>query len=184
MGGTYEKKLNVRIIAATNRNLTDEIEKRNFRSDLYYRLNVMNIKLLPLKDRKDDIEALANYFIYKLNLKNPNNYKSLSLEYIEYLKNYDWPGNIRELRNVVERAYYLCEKSTIEKDEFNESNLIKHNSNDGKSNLLTMDDIEKNSIIKTLNCCNGNILEACEKLNISRATIYRKIKKYNIKVSK
>lgn len=182
IGGTYEKKLNVRIIAATNRNLTDEIEKRNFRSDLYYRLNVMNIKLLPLKDRKDDIEALANYFIYKLNLKNPNNYKSLSLGYVEYLKNYNWPGNIRELRNVVERAYYLCEKSTIDKDEFNESNLLKTNSKESKNNLLTMDDIEKNSIIKTLDCCNGNILEACEKLNISRATIYRKIKKYNIKL--
>lgn len=182
VGGSYEKKLNVRIIAATNRNLSDEIEKRNFRSDLYYRLNVMNIRLLALKDRKDDIEALANYFIYKLNLKNPNNYKSLSAEYIEFLKKYDWPGNIRELRNVVERAYYLCEKNIIDKDGFNENYEIKTYSNENKNTILTMEDIEKNSIIKTLNFCNGNILDACEKLNISRATIYRKIKKYNIKL--
>ena len=108
VGGTYEKSIDVRVIAATNRILADEIESKNFRSDLYYRLSVMNLHLIPLKERKEDIELLAQYFINKLNAKNPCEPKYLDPSYIDKLKNYSFDGNIRELRNLVERSYYLC----------------------------------------------------------------------------
>ena len=108
VGGTYEKSIDVRVIAATNRILEDEIESKNFRSDLYYRLSVMNLHLIPLKERKEDIELLAQYFINKLNAKNPCEAKYLDSSYIDKLKNYSFDGNIRELRNLVERSYYLC----------------------------------------------------------------------------
>ena len=108
VGGTYEKSIDVRVIAATNRILTDEIESKNFRSDLYYRLSVMNLHLIPLSERKEDIELFAQYFINKLNAKNPCEPKYLDSLYIDKLKNYSFDGNLRELRNLVERSYYLC----------------------------------------------------------------------------
>ncbi len=100
VGGSYEKQLNVRVIGATNRNLRDEMKKKNFREDLYYRLGVINIKMLPLRHRKEDIEILANSFIRNLNLKNLQQNKRVKNSYIDKLKDYDWPGNVRELRNV------------------------------------------------------------------------------------
>jgi len=192
VGSTYEKKVNVRVIAATNRNLIDEVEKRNFRYDLYYRLNVIGIKLMDLKDRKEDIEPLIKYFIYKLNNQNMKN-KEIEKNVIEELKEYKWLGNVRELRNLVEKAYYLCD-DIITKDFIN--NLLSHKprfmekikSNDNevalsKDDIMPLKLIEEQSIRKALICCKGNADEAAKILGISRATIYRRINKYGIKIS-
>lgn len=184
LGGTYEKSLNVRVIAATNRNLLEEIKNKNFREDLYYRLNVMSIKTIPLKERREDIETLAVYFIHILNSKNMSTFKSLDSSYIKTIKNYDWPGNVRELRNVVERSYYLCESNNITEEHLYDYIV---NKKDRKTicdkKVLTIEEIEKESIIKAIEQSNGDLVKAAKMLNISRATIYRKVKKYSIKLS-
>lgn len=185
VGGTYEKTLNVRIIAATNRNLLREIENKNFREDLYYRLNVMSIKTISLKERVDDIKALACYFVDKLNSQNLSNCKTLEDSYLDIIKKYHWPGNVRELRNTVERSYYLCESNRITEEYLHDyiiniKNVEIEDKNDEK--ILTIEELEKDSIEKAIKQNNGDLLRAAQMLNISRATIYRKVKKYGIKV--
>ncbi|MCT8978234.1 sigma 54-interacting transcriptional regulator [Clostridium sp. CX1] len=190
VGGTYEKTIDVRVIAATNRTLTEEIENKNFRSDLYYRLSVMNLHLLPLKERKEDIEPLAQFFITKLNSKNPCNPKYPDSSYIEKLKNYSFDGNIRELRNLVERSYYLCEDSLITSNILNKIRTVvththvvspehKHNHPHPKE-ILPLEMVEKNCIKEALEHCGGNAVKAAVLLKIGKATIYRKISKYEI----
>jgi len=185
VGGNYEKKLDVRIIGATNKELKEEISKKTFREDLYYRLNVMNIKTIPLKERKEDIETLTKYFVNSLNFKNKDKYKLITTDYINELKKHDWPGNVRELRNAIERDYYSSENDIICVQSLEKSQMIEANFNNEKANdvdeIVPIDILERESIIKAINTCGGNILKSAEMLGISRATIYRKIKKYNIK---
>ncbi|MDK2814261.1 MAG: sigma-54 dependent transcriptional regulator, acetoin dehydrogenase operon transcriptional [Thermoanaerobacter sp.] len=186
VGGTEEKKLNVRVIAATNRNLSEEVNKKNFRNDLYYRINVIKINIPPLRERKGDIELLAKVFVERLNRYNAlsvSDYKVLSESFIERLMNYNWPGNVRELQNVIDRAYYLTEGKVIIEEYFPEN--ISENSNAQQENNTTIfpiEVIEEKNIREALKIAKGNILKAAEMLNLSRATIYRKIKKYNISV--
>lgn len=185
VGGNYEKKLDVRIIGATNKELKEEISKKTFREDLYYRLNVMNIKTIPLKERKEDVETLAKYFVNSLNFKNKDKYKLITTDYINELKKHDWPGNVRELRNAIERDYYSSENDIICVQSLEKSQMIEANFNNDKASdvdeIVPIDILERESIIKAINTCGGNILKSAEMLGISRATIYRKIKKYNIK---
>lgn len=179
VGGTYEKALDVRIIGATNRTLKEEIKRKSFREDLYYRLNVINIKTIPLVERKDDIEELAKYFVEKLNSKNFTAKKVMTKAYIKQLMRYDWPGNVRELRNVVEKDYYLCEGNLISAGCFNEEASTGLDNKDEPA-VIPMEVLEKNSIKNALKACEGNIVKAARLLNISRATMYRKIKKHSI----
>ncbi|ARC86066.1 sensory box protein [Clostridium argentinense CDC 2741] len=185
VGGNYEKKLDVRIIGATNKELREEINRKTFREDLYYRLNVMNIKTIPLKERKEDIEILSEYFVNNLNIKNMDKCKLIKKDYINQLKKHDWPGNIRELRNVIERDYYSSENDMIYMQYSENDSIVENNFNNEESKeldkILPIDILEKESIIKAINLCEGNIVKSAEMLGISRATIYRKIKKYNIK---
>lgn len=185
VGGTYEKQLNVRIIGATNRSLKEEIRKKNFREDLYYRLNVMNIKTIPLNERIEDIEGLVRYFVKNLNIKNGNENKKVSKFYINKLKEYNWPGNVRELRNVVERDYYLSDEYLVSRY-YQENTLFSDNmDNIGKgeikaTNIIPIQVLERKTIENALLNCEGNIVKAAKFLNISRSTLYRKIKRYNI----
>lgn len=192
VGSTYEKKINVRVISATNRNLIDEVDKRNFRYDLYYRLNVIGIKLMDLKDRNEDIEALAKHFIEKLNKQDMNN-KEIEKGIIEELKGYKWLGNIRELRNLIEKSYYLCDGNIITekfvnnllKDKPRLMDVLKSDFNEAaltREDIMPLKLIEEQSIRKALAYCKGNADEAAKILGISRATIYRKISKYGIRV--
>jgi len=180
IGGTYEKKLNVRIITATNRNLFNEVNEKNFREDLYYRLNVMNINIIPLKDRPEDIELLSNHFINKLN-KGQLTQKSLNEISIKKLTNHSWPGNVRELQNVVERSYYLCDEKIITEKYIiiDNSKYIKETP-DSNSAHLSLEDLEKRFFIEELIRCDFQIKTCCENLNLSKATLYRRINKYNI----
>lgn len=196
VGSTYEKKINVRVISATNRDLLDEVDKKNFRYDLYYRLNVIGIRLMDLQDRKEDIEVLIKHFMKKLNENNLEKDKDIEIDSsaIARLKEYKWEGNIRELRNTIEKAYYLCDSDIITEKYL--LNLVNGKEKLEKSFLeeninkidLKMEDIqplkvvEEQNIKKALIVCNGNAEEAAKILGISRATIYRKISKCKIKM--
>ncbi|SFD22503.1 sigma-54-dependent Fis family transcriptional regulator [Clostridium uliginosum] len=188
VGGTYEKQLDVRVIGATNRILKDEMSKQNFREDLYYRLSVMNIKTIPLRERIDDIDVLVNYFVEKLNKKNRNKISNINTCYIEELKEYQWPGNIRELRNVVERDYYLSDDELININNVNyveiTENTVENKLIEEETEVIPIKNLEKKAIEDAIKKCNGNIQMTSKLLNIGRATLYRKIKKYNIIVSK
>lgn len=187
VGGNYEKSIDVRVIAATNRMLKDEVKNKNFRGDLYYRLNVMNIHLIPLRDRKEDIELLTQYFVNQLNIKNPCEPKYIDPSYIEKLKMYNFEGNTRELRNVVERSYYLCEDTMITSKYLMDRKVkvkipINNNStnNDSPKQVLPLEVIEEQCIRNALQYCEGNAMKASKLLQIGKATIYRKISKYGI----
>ncbi|WPC42875.1 sigma-54 interaction domain-containing protein [Clostridium sp. JS66] len=192
VGGTYEKSIDVRVIAATNRILTEEIENKNFRGDLYYRLNVMNLHLLPLRDRKEDIELLAQYYLTKLNMKNPCEPKYLDPSYVEKLKNHNFSGNVRELRNILERSYYLCEDSLMTskllakiKSVVTHTHIISEDDETvhvAPREILPLEKVEERCIIDALKFCDGNAIKAAELLQIGKATIYRKINKYDINI--
>jgi Nif-specific regulatory protein len=113
VGGTTSKKVDVRLIAATNKNLYEEVKNNRFREDLFFRLNVFPIYIPPLRERKEDIEPLANHFLEKFNHELKKNIKGFSSEVVEALKSYYWPGNVRELQNVIERSVVLCKEDTI-----------------------------------------------------------------------
>ncbi|AQR94712.1 sigma-54-dependent Fis family transcriptional regulator [Clostridium saccharoperbutylacetonicum] len=188
VGGTFEKQLDVRIIGATNRILKNEIRKKNFREDLYYRLSVMEIKTIPLRRRKEDMDLLVNEFINNLNLKSKNNDVSVKNSYIDELKKYDWPGNIRELKNVVERDYYISEGEIVNIDFLDSDNthekVIEQKLLKEGFDIIPLSEIEEKAIRNAIMECNGNIQLAAKLLNIGRATLYRKIKSYGIDVSK
>jgi transcriptional regulator with PAS, ATPase and Fis domain len=182
IGGSYERELDVRIIAATNRNLLNEMTKEAFRQDLYFRLNVINLRLPPLKKRQEDILVLGDYFLQQLNQENSGVSKYFSKKFEDKLLEYEWEGNVRELKNIVQRGYYMSTGDQIEnmevlqKDKEEKSHGLE---NEGE----TLKELEKNSIEHALFLNNGNVVKAAEDLSISRATIYRKIKAYDIHVT-
>lgn len=185
IGGKYEKLLDVRIIAATNRNLYNEIQTKDFRGDLYYRINVFNINLVPLRERPEDVELSADVFLKRLNDRNPGRKKYFDKNFIDSIKKYNWPGNVRELENVIQRAYYLSKEDMISNLSIPE--YINENINETMiydTGIVSPEEVEKNNIINMIAKCHGNVIEAGEKLNLSKSTIYRKIKKYNINLNK
>lgn len=182
IGGSFERELDVRIIAATNRNLLNEMSKSAFRQDLYFRLNVINLRLLPLKRRQEDILALGRYFLDQLNHENSDTKKFFSKNFEEKLLACEWKGNVRELKNIVERGFYLSSGAFIDSLEMlmvETETLAPCHDNDGE----TLRDLEKNSIEHALFLNKGNAVKAAEDLSISKATIYRKIKAYDIHIS-
>lgn len=176
VGDTKTVKVNVRIIAATNRDLQKAIEADHFRSDLFYRLSVFQISLPSLRDRIKDIPALADYFTKMFAAKTNKAVPSLQKEYVAALQQYDWPGNIRELKNVIERSVILDgNELTISTIPFN----IQPNTN---SNLFSYElaAIEKQHIQKVLQHTNGNKTESAKLLGIGLTTLYRKIEEYQL----
>lgn len=183
VGGTYEKQLDVRVIGATNRILEKEILKKHFREDLYYRLSVMNVKTIPLKERPEDIEVLVKHFINELNKKSGRSNNSVSEKYLKELKRHKWQGNVRELRNRVERDYYLNEGDFLESNISNyDYEVESYEEMKEEKDIIPMQSLEKEAIEDSISQCDGNIAKAAKLLNISRATFYRKIKKYGIKL--
>jgi transcriptional regulator with PAS, ATPase and Fis domain len=194
IGSNYEKKLDVRIIAATNRDLLAEVEKKNFRHDLYYRLNVFKLELPALRDRENDVEICAKYFLAKLNDQNRYGVKIFSSGFYQAIRSYKWVGNIRELQNIVERAYYLCEGKLITPEHLPDS-IVDHQEvrsqasyheepGQDRSWILDVKNVERNNIVNMLIQCDKNVLEAAKQLSISKSTIYRKISKYGIDLKK
>ncbi len=177
LGDTKIKKVDVRIIAATNKNLFEEVKRGNFREDLYYRLNVIYIKLPPLRERKEDIPLLVSYFIQKLKRKTGKNIKGISKEALEILMDYDYPGNVRELNNIIERAFILCEGEEIKKEDIiiNESRKVKI-----KTGFVTLEEYIKNYVLRVIKDCKDNKTKAAKILGVSRRWLYYKLKQWGI----
>jgi transcriptional regulator with PAS, ATPase and Fis domain len=181
IGDTKPTHVNVRILAATNRDLQAEIEKSHFRSDLYYRLSVFQITLPALRERKKDIPLLAEYFMRYFASRIKRQITQFSTGFVERLDAYDWPGNIRELKNVIERAIILCDSQEL--DETMLPYEIQHSQPVKTNNTLSAFDlsaVEKLHIQRVLNHTHGNRAEAARLLNIGVATLYRKLKEYSL----
>jgi len=156
--------------------LKHEVERGNFRKDLYYRLNVLPLYLPPLRERRDDITELVSYYMRKTSKKLNKHKVHISEEYMKYLKNYDWPGNIRELENVIER---IVNSEVIQMNLYNEVALEEKKSLGGYVGN-TLEQMEKQHITEVIKEVNGNMTLAAKILDIARSSLYRKIEKYNI----
>jgi DNA-binding NtrC family response regulator len=178
VGGNKMLKVDVRVIAATNRNLTDAIREGKFREDLYYRLNVINIVIPPLRERTEDTRDLAHYFLKKYSRKLSKEIKGFEPAVLDQLDLYQWPGNVRELENIIERAVILCdsERITAEDIAIPEMALQKDNGSQPPS----LEELEKEHILKVLRETNGNQSRASQVLGIDRKTLYHKVRKYGL----
>jgi len=184
VGGNEIVESDFRIITATNEPLEKLIDEGKFRKDLYYRLNVISINIPPLRDRQEDIPILANHFIKKYSELMNKEILGISNKALEYLINYDWQGNVRELENTIERAIVIGKDNYIEPDDLHlNEEIIFKNINDSENNN-SLEDIEKKYIIKVLNENNWNISKSAEILEIERLTLYNKITKYGLRKNK
>ena len=184
LGGTSTVKVDVRVVAATNKDLSTLVQSRQFRDDLYYRLNVVKIDLPPLYRRREDIPLLIEHFLVKFNLKTGKNLSGVSEEVIAFLMRYGFPGNVRELENIIEHAFVMCKSEIIElrhlplelversKEAFLEENKVDR----------PLQKAEAESIRKVLERNRGNRLRTARELGIDRSTLWRKIKRYGIVV--
>lgn len=183
VGGEQTQESDVRIIAATNKDLEEEIRKGRFREDLYYRLNVINLVLPPLRERREDIGLLADSFLVKYAVKNKKDIKGFSAQSARILNNYDWPGNVRELENAVERAVVMARNEFIEPD--NLPSNISQSIRKAKKDTFripsgtTMKEVEKKVILDTLQTTNGSKSKAAKILGISTRKIEYKIKEWS-----
>lgn len=183
VGGHDVIPIDVRVIAATNKDLSEEVELGNFRRDLFYRINVMTINTPSLRERKEDIKIFIDYFFEKFSRSIGKNIKGVGQSFYKGMVNYNWPGNVRELQNVIQTVVNVVENNSALTYK-NIPNYIKpkelYEDSNCKSRLLTLDEIEKSAIATTIQELNGNIAAAAKILGIGRSTMYRKMKKYNI----
>jgi transcriptional regulator with PAS, ATPase and Fis domain len=182
IGGKNSIPINVRVVCATHKNLSELVESGKFREDLYYRLNVLTLEVPPLRERKEDIHLLMNKFL-DVFYKETGYYREIPESVEKLLLKHDWPGNIRELKNVVEKICVNAEDTKVGINDLpvyvlNKS--LKHEYSKGTGLKEIMDNIEKEVISKTLKDCNNNKSEVAKKLNIPRATLYRKIEEYDL----
>lgn len=180
VGDTKTTKIDVRIISATNRNLREEIAHEHFREDLFFRLSVFQLTLPPLRDRKEDIQAFVKYFVERLGKRMGRDVTAIAPDCMSALQHYSWPGNIRELQNVIERALIVCDdKITI--DCLPMELLVTHNDNEKPSNSsFDLSTMERMHIIRVLKYTKGNKTETARLLKIGLTTLYRKIEEYGI----
>ncbi|OPJ65939.1 sigma 54-interacting transcriptional regulator [Clostridium chromiireducens] len=183
VGGVATKKINIRIIAATNRNLERLVSEGKFREDLYYRLNVVTIEIPPLRERGNDIILISNHLIKKLSVDLDKRVKGISKEAEQYLKTYEWKGNVRELENILERAINIMgDSEVINVDDLPKEITGKKASIIPKRLHDIIEESEKNAIILALRASNGNKTKAAKILDIGRTSLYEKIEKYKIQV--
>ena len=197
VGGQKSIKTNVRIISASNKDLLDEVNSKNFREDLYYRLNVFRIHIPPLRDRKDDIPELVNVFVNRFGALSGKKINKLDSSTMDKLINYRWPGNIRQLQNSIRRAILITTNDTLLPEHFDfpdldanglrmieslEDGLSKLEAALRRGDVLPLSEVEEIFIRRALNATNGNISAASEKLDIGRSTVYRKMQEYGIEI--
>jgi transcriptional regulator with PAS, ATPase and Fis domain len=174
LGGTRPIKVNVRVIAATNRDLHEAMAQGHFRADLYYRLHVVDIHLPPLRQRREDILALAAGFLREFEASAGREGR-LTTEAVEALRQHDWPGNVRELRNVLERAVILCENGWIRPEDLSLGPISAR-----AVDSTDLDVLERRMIERVMRDTNGNKLQASRKLGISRMQLYTRLRKYGL----
>jgi DNA-binding NtrC family response regulator len=185
VGGSETLTVDVRVIAATNIEVEEAIKEGKFREDLYYRLNVIPINLPPLRERKQDIPILVEHYIKKSIAENNLLPKKLENDAITILVNHFWPGNIRELKNVIERLSIMVPNENITSQDVKESlvGFKKANEMVAKGDLKSAkDEFERQYIFKTLQNCEGNVTKASKVLGIERTHLYRKLKNLNIPI--
>jgi len=186
LGSTKVIKVDIRILTATNRVLKDEVKKGTFREDLFYRLNVVPINLPPLRDRKEDVPLLIEHFLKIYNEKNGRNLQGFHPRALDALMRYFWPGNIRELENVVERSVILTRDDYVMFQDLPEQirsavgDPLPEHVRDGITAGMTIKEMERELIIKTLEDNEGNRTRSARILGITRRTLQHKLKEYDI----
>ena len=189
VGGAEVIKIDVRVIAASNKDLKKEMEQKRFREDLFYRLNVVALNVPPLRERREDVVLLAQHFLQIFTVKNSKSIKGFTPQAMDMLVKYSWPGNVRELMNAVERAVVLSRGDYIDAEELSLMMADNFLSNDrvpardlnqpaGYPENLPLEEVEKRSILESLNACGGNKSEAARRLGITRKTLRKKLEKY------
>jgi len=192
LGGEKEISVNVRVLAATNRNLEEEVAKGNFREDLYYRLNVAKVVIPPLRERKEDIPYIAYSFLKEFSQKFSKEIHSIDSTALDLIKNYHWKGNIRELRNIMERVVLLCEENELAEQHFGFLLDTKKQSDETDDKFLLqipskgvkIDLVLKTLIQKTLKIANGNQVKAAKILGLSRSKLRYRMEQLGIEVTK
>lgn len=182
VGTQTEQKYDIRIIAATNKPIYEISNGRTFRLDLFHRIGTFIIYLPPLRERPEDITELANHFLKQYSARLLKDVKSLHPDTIELLQNYNFPGNIRELRNLMERAVILCNGTELLPYHFNLINQLDGNEGAIKNDIFDLSELEKRTISRAMQKCNNNKSEAAKLLNIEWNALYRRIQKYHIEV--
>jgi transcriptional regulator with PAS, ATPase and Fis domain len=177
LGESKARPLNVRIITATNLNLKQEVADKNFREDLYYRINTMEIVLPPLRERNEDKIPLAQYLLQKMIDKYERDEITFDEKALTQIEKHAWNGNIREMENRIERAVILCENNHITVSDLDLEHITTYQENQDDIQLSA---VEKTAIEKILTKNNYNISKTAEELGLSRASLYRRLEKYNI----
>jgi two-component system response regulator HydG len=184
LGSTQTIKVDTRVIAATNKNLEEQIKAGRFREDLYYRLNVVSLEVPPVRERREDISLLADFFLKRYAEKNQRIFKGFTPRAMDLMMRYDWPGNVREIENVVERAVIMARGEMVTPAEF--PDILQQLDPEFKATYVdlspgrTLKEVEKDMIIRTLEETGGNRTHAAKILGISRRTLQLKLKEYVI----
>jgi len=186
VGGEATIQVDVRVIAATNKDLMEQINDGAFREDLYYRLNVVELEVPPLSHRKEDIPLLAQHFLETFVAKNRKEIKGFTPKAMDNLIRYDWPGNVRELMNAVERGVVLARMDYLDVTDFSfmQNSMLQTDQDSADSAALSvkgdvpLEEIEKAAILSTLQAAGGNKSEAARRLGITRKTLHKKLKAY------
>jgi len=179
VGGRTSFKTDCRIIAATNRHVEDAIKEGKLREDLYYRISAISIHLPPLRERRDDVLPLARAFLKRFSAQADRPINEFSPEAVERLRKYDWPGNVRQLQNEIQRTVLMCEGQFVEAADLSITEAMQ-NADAGDQNLTLMEAMERSKIIEVLKETGNNKLETARRLGIGRQTLYNKIKSYQI----
>ncbi|MGZ3723967.1 MAG: sigma 54-interacting transcriptional regulator, partial [Bdellovibrionales bacterium] len=186
VGGEEPIEVDVRVIAATNKNLEEEIKAGRFREDLYYRLNVVPLRVAPLRQRREDVSLLAEYFGDQFLRNNGYRRKTFSDGAVQLMQAYAWPGNVRELRNFIERVYILTPGDYVDVHDLKFAGLSEAADVPGVDGLITFRDarahFEKDFLIQKIGENNGNISKTAEMIGLERSYLHRKIKSYGIEV--
>ncbi len=186
LGSSITKSVNFRLVSATNKDIPEMVSNDKFREDLFYRINLIIIKLPALRERKGDIPLIINFFID--NLKKMYSRESLTVDSkaMKWLSDLPWPGNIRELKNLVERTVLVTNNDTLTVEDFSNQYLVSPAKKESKSmpavGTMTIDDMEKNMIVKALEFYNNNISKVAKSLGLSRAALYRRLEKYEVNI--
>jgi DNA-binding NtrC family response regulator len=180
VGGNQEVEVEVRIIAATNKNLAGEVQQGRFREDLYYRLNVIEIHLPPLRERREDVPLLAEHFVQHISSALGKDVTGISAAALKVLIAYDWPGNVRELENVIERAIVTCRNGMLDEQDFSWLQQSAGRQQNWEVPDVPLGELERRAIVAALERKHGNVKEASTSLGIDRSTLYDKLKRYEI----
>jgi DNA-binding NtrC family response regulator len=182
VGGKVSYKTNCRIVAATNRRTEDAIKEGKLREDLFYRISAISVHLPPLRERREDIMPLANAFLKRFVAQSNRPIRGFTQAAVERLTAFDWPGNVRQLQNEIQRAVLLCESGEIDSTDLSITNVKSETDQSQDTNFTLLEGVERNAIVQMLKETGGNKLETAKRLGIGRQTLYNKIKAYGIDV--